>query len=110
MEIDKYEAYCGEDIFYDENFRIDIESHIDYIKQKSNIATFEPNIALKYKGDFNGLMDYLKVKKKLHFVGLLINNLTSPGEYNGESQAIYVPPDGIVDIIKDTYTARIELF
>ena len=64
------------------------EDHISYYKNSIQTVSISPLTALKYKGDFYGLLDTLSVDISRHYITLRINNLRNSLDYKGDSNTI----------------------
>ena len=64
----------------------DLHIHSDFVKSLENsvrIVPIEPNISNLYIGNFYGLLQYLSIPSKLHYVITRLNGLRSSLEYDG---------------------------
>lgn len=75
------------------------ESHISYLRNYpgSKTVAVEGQIADKFAGDFYGLLDFLRIDKKYHYLIMRINDLYSAADYTGEVTEIFVPPIGNIN-------------
>ena len=108
MYIHNLAAITGEDVYYDPNFLIMIESHFTYLRGLDSVIsqTVEPAIAHKYEGDFNGLLNHLNIPKKYHNIIVRFNNLACTNDYTRDMLTFYVPSITEIDLIKSIYETR----
>ena len=83
------------------------DSHVSFLKAHpaTRVTQVEPLQADKYTGDFFGLLDYLRVGKKYHFVVMRVNGLYSSGDFDGEMQSVLIPPLDEVNKIFTIYNS-----
>ena len=62
---------------------------VDPSLYKGESHAITPRLANKYIGDFYGLLSELEVQKDLFWFILIINNLYSPQDFNGDIKTIY---------------------
>ena len=105
--INKLMVPDGADEHYNAKFRVCIEDHLNYLRQDVNVETrtFDNGIAYKYENDFNGLLNYLGVAKELHWLVLRVNGFTSPMEYTGDVNFIYIPKLSVINTLRATWSA-----
>lgn len=65
---------------------------LDYIRNTLDIREIEldSNIRLEYLSDFYGLLKYLNCNSKLDYLNLLLNDMSSSNEYDGQSSTIII--------------------
>ena len=108
MNIHELATDAGEDVYYDHDFMIMIESHFTYLRdlQTTTRQTVEPAIAHKYQGDFNGLLNYMRIPKQYHNIILRFNGMRCTGDYTREHLYFLVPDINEIDLIKSIYETR----
>lgn len=71
--------------------------YLDYrLRNKQHnlsLILVEPDIAYRYQGNFYGLMLHFNVLPELFPYTLYANGYTSPHEYDGKRQDLYIPRD-----------------
>lgn len=83
------------------------DSHVSFLKAhpSTQVVQVEPLQADKYTGDFFGLLDYLRVSKKYHYVVMRVNGLYSSGDFAGKDKEILLPPLDEVNKIFTIYNS-----
>jgi hypothetical protein len=98
---------AGDDTYHEDNFRILLEAYLPYFR--SNPTNRQVNITvnqgLVWQGDFNGLLDSLKINKKYHFIITLLNSIKSSYRYAGDLDFIILPDFTEVDQINSVYSS-----
>ncbi len=96
----------GPPVFFRDDFRMELEKHIDVFRKEKGIQliTVDPNVALRYRGDFDGLMCYYKIPLKYHWIIMRINNLHSTFEYTEELRGLLIPNFESIEQLKATFT------
>lgn len=94
-------------IVKEESYYILLDTHVDYFKKhsKTKYISVTGLQAEKYKGDFHGLLNYLAIDKKLHYLITRMNNLYSSSDYDGELLSIMIPEPGAVAQVIATYSS-----
>ena len=88
-----------DDDIADVNYYTLQETHITYLKNYpgSKTVAVEGQIADKFAGDFHGLLDFLRIDKKYHYLIMRVNDLYSSADYSGEVTEVFVPPIGVIN-------------
>lgn len=108
MNIHELATDDGEDVFYDPDFHIVLESHMTYLKMLpgTRMMMIEPQVAYRNEGDFNGVLDELRVPKQHHWLTMRMNDLRSPNDFTADMQSIIVPDYAEVDLIRSVYQTK----
>lgn len=91
----------GPDVYYQQQFMNVMETHITWLKnhRTTRLTRVKDNIALRYQGDFYGLLRALKVAPQYWWIFMRVNGLTSPLKYDHSLVLIMLPdPQRIIDI------------
>ena len=90
----------------DIDFYVLLDSHIPYFLSHPQTKTIViPGLqAERFKGDFHGLLNYLALDKKLHYLITRMNNLFSSSDYAGEETSITLPDPSIVSRVISTFS------
>lgn len=83
---------------------------LDYIRANIQLNTIDldSNIRLEYLADFYGLLKYLNCNSKLEYLNMLLNDMSSSNEYDGQKSSIVIIDETnpkinyILDKIKNT--------
>lgn len=96
----------GSSIYYSKSFREELEKHLDILRTglEANGLAIEPNIAIKYKGDFYGLLTYYNIPYKYHWITMRVNKYTSTMDYEGTVDTIIIPDFKLIDQLRATHT------
>jgi hypothetical protein len=105
MDIDNLESPSGDDAYYDENFRVILESHLTYLRNLSTTKTltFDSFLSYKHQGDLFGLLDELNIAKQYHYIIMRINDFRCPGDLTDKVVSLLIPDLGEVALLKATF-------
>ena len=81
LKIDNYDTFNDELLYVD---RLDL-------KTKFNVTLIEPHMALKYEGNFYGLLKEIGTPISLYLQALYINRLTHPTDYRSSMLVVKTP-------------------
>lgn len=86
-------------IYTDPAFMEMIKTHVPYLRAHPSTKTLtpDPNIYQMFRGDFYGLLNYVKIPSRYHYVCMVINNLSSSRNFDESLDPIYVPEQGTID-------------
>ena len=73
--------------------------HKTYMARFVRLVSLEPVIADKYRGDLYGLLDELNIDFKYHYPIMIINDLSSPADYDGVPFLLVFDNDNDIDRI-----------
>lgn len=81
------------DIYFNQKWLRTLESMLDQIVQHPGVMaiTVEPTLALRYQGDFYGLLTTQRIPSKYQWITMRMNGLTSPDQYTGEARTFIIP-------------------
>lgn len=91
----------------DEDYYVLVESHLDYLNKHplTKTVSVSQRIAAMFKGDFHGLLNYLALDKKLHYLITRMNGLYSSGDFSGEINYLSIPDPGTVAGVIATFSS-----
>lgn len=98
-----------EEIYYNSDFMNHIESFMSKLRHSPNIKIlndFSPVISYKYEGDYFGLLQYLHVEKKYHYIVLRFNGYESSSDFKGEDTYVLLPDFSEVEAIKTIFLTK----
>lgn len=98
-----------EEVYFDTDFIKHIESFMTKLRASPNIKIrneFTPVISYKYEGDYFGLLDYLNIEKKYHYIVLRFNGYTSSSDFKGNDLYVLVPDLNEIENIKNIYLTQ----
>lgn len=100
----------GPDIYYDRNFRIVFEDHLNHIINTSTSyitnATIDPNTAARYAGDWSGLMIELGIFPYMHWYNLRLNGLMSSSDFDGTMLSVSLLNSIVVEKLMNSYKTQ----
>lgn len=107
MSINDLAYDYGDDTYYSAGFHDFFMSYymyfMDPVNQLLSTITVEPGIALKYSGDFIGLLNYLNVPPEYHWCTMIVNGLKSVSEMNMNMINILLPDINELETLKNLY-------
>ncbi len=107
MEVLKSLSEMGDNLDYDEEFRIWIESMLPTLKKNlSKVITVDHVDAFRYQGDLYGLFEKYGIGKPEHYVCMLVNGYRNPNDYAGDKMLFDVPNMSTVSALKGVYRTR----
>lgn len=91
------------------DFIVVINDHVEVLKKDRSTRTIDLDGAasLKYRGDFFGLLTEHKVKPSYFIANMLINGLTDPGNWDGESLSFLVVSERKIDALLTSHNSGI---
>lgn len=97
----------GEDVYYNDKYRIMIEQHVEQLRTSTDaqeVAVSEQS-AIRQLGDFYGLLLELNVLPKYHWIVMVVNGLKQPNEYNG-GNALIMPSVNEIERLTQVFLAN----
>lgn len=94
--------------YYSDKFRIVLDSHL-HLFQNSNmhsIITIDKGKAYVWEGDFYGLLDDLKIDRKLHWLTMRLNNIVSQFNFDIDISFLKIPKEDEVNKIYNLYRTK----
>lgn len=97
-----------EDVAKDRDYYDVQESHLEYLRKHrtTKVEVIGREITAKYKGDFYGLLNYLGVDKKYHYLIMRLNNLSCSSSFDGDTNIIVRPDLGTINGIFVIYSSE----
>lgn len=98
----------GDERYHDTGFVKLLQDHKQYIKdhEGTNVVPLEPAFSYKWKGDFFGMLNELNVRPQYYRVHLLVNDLASPSDWDGETDIVVNVSSNLIDSLLTTYASR----
>lgn len=108
MSLNDKAIATGNAEYYTQGFRTTLESHIPYLlAEKVSAITVPTVLDVRYRNDFNGLMQALGIRSYLWWIVMRLNGLHSRYDYNGGlSNILVVSPDDIEDLMSTYISLR----
>ena len=95
MSINNLMAPEGPTLYYDPAFRLMLESHMSYLRQRPSIRVLDidNHDAYKYEGDLAGLLRKYSIPPHLHWVIMRLNDMDSPALYTADMTQLIILPE-----------------
>jgi hypothetical protein len=108
MKINSSEFYPASSVYFERGFRIVLDDHVGFLKDhnETTVIAVKPLEALKYEGDFSGLLTYYNIPINLHWVTMRMNGLTTPADSPAEITSLIVPSEAVVERLRSGYMAE----
>lgn len=108
MDISNYANDEGPMIYYNDDFRAIIESHVDFLKnhKDTRVLNLEPHIVYRYEFDMYGLLLHYKFQPYLHWIILRINDLYSMQSFPTTLSQLLIPNDGVINQMRQIYQTK----
>lgn len=96
--------------YQDPGFIKFLHDHVENIKnhESTNTLPLEPAFSYKWKADFFGLLNELNIKPPYYRAVMLVNDLVSPTDWDGDTDVITNISSKLIDDYLVTYTTRQE--
>lgn len=103
--IDSLQRSEGTAIYYDADFRITLDNHLNYLRTHPTTVVMDitPTQAYTHEGDFYALLTALNVPRHLFWLILRMNNLTNPAELTKELTFIIHPSSDQLNLIRQRH-------
>lgn len=90
--------------YYDEGYRVWIDSFMPYIRSRVvRTINVPPSTGYKYQGDYYGLLDSVGIPKPYHYLVMQFNGYRSSTDYDGSFLLINIPDLGYLDQLASLY-------
>lgn len=113
MKVDNLMISSGSEAYYDELFRVTLESHMAYLRHHPRTQTFSvsPHDAIVYDGDLFGFLLANRISLHLHWVCMRMSGFFGPTEFGPGTQRVLVPPEDELESIRIAHstTGRVTL-
>lgn len=103
--IDSLQRSEGTAIYYDADFRITLDNHLNYLRTHPDTVMMEvsPTQAYKHEGDFYALLTALAVPRHLFWLILRMNNMTNPSDASRDITFIIHPSSDQLGLIRQRH-------
>lgn len=97
--------------YFDPAFRRVLEEHLQLIKARpeNRLTTITPLQALRYKGDFYGLLAELQVPDYMKWITMRANSLIAPGDASEDLASVLLIDPQYVRRIYNTHRTQMKL-
>ena len=91
----------------EENYTVLMETHVQYLREhpKTTLQAVEGLQAEKYTGDLDGLLDFMAVDKKYHYLITRMNGYNCSNDYEGEKLEFLIPAVDVASQFLEMYTS-----
>lgn len=95
----------GPGVYYQLGFRKMIEDHLTWLRnhEKTNVINIAAKDALRYHGDFFGLLSFLEIPAKFHWILMRLNGYEGPRQYDHEDMALLIIDDKVMSDLERKY-------
>ncbi len=97
--------------YHEPAFRRVLEEHLNIIKNldANRVVTVSPMQALRYKGDFYGLLNELDVPDYLKWITLRVNGFISPGDSHEQVAALTIVDQQYIRRLYNTHRTQMKI-
>lgn len=95
----------GSDVFYNEDFRIVLENHLQYFRNLSSSTTIkvENEDSYRWHGDFYGLLTFLNIKPYMHWFIMRLNGLESSTDFQSIIGGVLIPEASEIERLRQLF-------
>ncbi len=100
----------GAGVFYDENVRVMLESHMPYYRNHPDVSVvpLDPQLAYKYRGDFQGLLLEMNINACYHWFYMRLNDLDSFDRVDTDLTMLRMVPVNVIDQLLSIYQSMVK--
>lgn len=91
------------EIFYDPKFMLVLERNLPLLRDTAITRPIQIEKALKYKGNFDGLLIDHDISHDLLWVVMRMNRMRNTWDFDGKMDKLLVPADSTLDMIVDRH-------
>lgn len=105
MSILELQASAGPKVFYDNSFRVVLETHLHWLRTHPSTRSTMIDVGAGHKNQYDlyGLLVELAVPRELHWITMRLNDLTHPIQFNDEIEQLLIPDQGIISNLAANY-------
>jgi hypothetical protein len=96
----------GADIYYDPLFRVVLESHMGYFREKARTIDVDPQSAVVYDSDLFGYLNAQNILPQNHWLTMRVNGFSSPNEFTSQTTSLKLPAYSEVEQIRQSHTSQ----
>ena len=98
----------GDLIYYDTGFRQVLEDHLYYLRShpQTTIEQLDQFQAYKYSSNLNGLLQFMRVPYKYHWLICRLNGYNNPSEFTMDHLTLVFPNFDVVERIRASYMTK----
>ena len=103
--IDNLMVSDGPAVFYDEDFKIVLESHLTYFRNPANntVVPVASNDAYRFEGDLYGLLHSYNIQPQYHWIIMRVNEITAPYETTESLSHLLIPNTDLIENLRQLY-------
>ncbi len=100
----------GDSIYYSESWRTMIECHLPILlaRQDNTYRTIAPYNALRFEGDFMGVMTEYRFAPQYHWVIMRMNGLNSPEDYRVTMEQLLIPNFSVIEMLTNIHRTTMQ--
>lgn len=108
MMINQLVSDTEEKTYYEKDFLLLLESHLNYLRTNKPIKFIQVTDAINYKfvGDFYGLLHNYFIEKKYHYIVTRFNHYKNSNDYKGDLITISLPDFNTIEFLKNLYMTK----
>lgn len=108
MKVDLMMDAAGGDVYYSNEFKMVLESHLGYFRRLPTTKLFDidPKLAYMYEYDLSGLLTAMRVDKKYHWLIMVMNGIKSPFDVTQTLKTLVMPAFSEVEKVKGVYLTK----
>lgn len=108
MDINKLEIPAGANVYYEADFRIAIEDHLQFLKihPETTSLDIESVYAYKYFGDMSGLLTHYKYPVYMHWIIMRVNGYNDFTEVGEDAVTLLIPSSNAIERIRAIYKTK----
>lgn len=105
MKVLNYLHTVGPSVFYTDDFKSVLETHLEYLNNHSSTTTLsiEPDVLYKYEFDLHGLLFHYKIPQYMHWVIMRMNGLYSFTQIPNDLLVMKIPNEDTLDLVRQVY-------
>lgn len=103
--IDNLMVQEGPAVFYDNDFKVVLESHLTYLRTHTDTVkmSIDPIEAYRFEGDLNGLLHSFNILPQYHWVIMRMNDYTSTQETTADLPSLLIPDISVIERLRQLF-------
>lgn len=105
MSILELEISTGPNVFYDNDFRIVLETHMEWLRNHPSTTTMSLDVGQAHKNQYDlyGLLSDLRVPKENHWATMRLNGYTNHTQFDEGVDVLLIPDPGLITNLASNY-------
>lgn len=111
MPIHSLMRSSGPSVYYSEEFRRMIESHLLFLQTHPDTQqiALEPHMVYKYEHDLFGLLGELNVPPQYHWIIMRMNGFTNPIDLTQETEILLLPSLSVINNLQKVHSTTTQI-